>query len=185
MKSITKRIVIASMLAGLGMAAMAQGKPEGAPQAQPGSRMMHGPMDPAKMQAHMEKRAAELKVKLKITPAQEGAWTSFTTAMKPPANMAAMRPDRAAMDKLSTPERIDKMKAMRAQHDAEMDKRSDAVKTFYAVLTPEQKKVFDTERLMQGPKHGDRGDHGHHGGRGDHGKGGPDGRPAPAPQPKP
>jgi Spy/CpxP family protein refolding chaperone len=176
MKSITKRIAMASLLAGLGVVAIAQGKPNGHAPDHKGGAMMHDRMDPAKMQAHMEKRAAELKAKLKITPAQEGAWTSFTSAMKPPANMVAMRLDRAEMDKLSTPERIDKMKAMRVQRDAEMDKRSDAVKTFYAVLTPEQKKVFDAERLMRGP---DRG------GRGEHGRGHPDGRPAPAPQTKP
>jgi periplasmic protein CpxP/Spy len=120
--------------------------------------MGHGAKDPAKMQAMVQKRLADLKAKLQITPAQEGAWGAFTSAMKPPAdaanNHAAMR---AEMDKLTTPERIDKMKAMRAQRDAHMDQRASATKLFYAALSPDQQKVFDAQRPM-GPRHG-----GHHG----------------------
>ncbi len=37
----------------------------------------------------MERHAAELKQKLQITPAQESAWTAFTTAMQPPADAQA------------------------------------------------------------------------------------------------
>jgi Spy/CpxP family protein refolding chaperone len=107
-----------------------------------------GKMDPAKMQAWMDKRNVELKAKLKITPAQESAWTTYTAAMKPPVDLMANRPDRAELDKLSTPERIDKMKALRTQHmtdmNTAMDKRGEATKAFYATLTPEQQKVFDT-----------------------------------------
>jgi hypothetical protein len=105
------------------------------------------------MQERMARRQAVLKQKLQITPAQEGAWTAFTTAMKPPANM--QRPQRGEFEKLTTPERIDKMRAMRSARMAEMDKRADATKTFYAALSPEQKKVFDAETA--------RGRHGHHG----------------------
>ena len=35
--------------------------------------------------------------KLAITPAQEGAWSAYTTALQPQAHHAAQRPDRAAM----------------------------------------------------------------------------------------
>jgi Spy/CpxP family protein refolding chaperone len=114
-----------------------------------------GQGDPAKMQAMMDKRHAALKAQLKLTPAQEGAWTTFTAAMKPPAKAMAGRPDPAEMAKLTTPERIEKMKAMRAQHmgemTADMDKRGEAAKVFYAVLTPEQQKVFDAHTM---PGHG-------------------------------
>jgi hypothetical protein len=63
------------------------------------------------------------------------------------------------MQKLTTPERIDRMRAQRAQRDAAMDARSDAVKAFYAQLQPEQQRTFDTAsaRMMrmgsQGGKH--------------------------------
>ena len=155
-------------LAGLmaaGASAMAQGTPPAAQS--PGPRSEHmGKHDPAKMQAMMARHQADLKVKLKLTPAQEGAWTAYTTAMQPPAGLQQRPSDaqRAEMDKLTTPERIDKMRALRAEHMTQMntvmDKRGDATKAFYAALTPEQQKVFDVEQK----KRGTRGEHGRHGG---------------------
>lgn len=179
-------LILAGLLATAGVGAIAQGtdaapaalKPgTSAPAAQNNARPHHGEHkmgrhDPAKMQAWMAKRQAELKAKLKITPAQEGAWTSFTAAMQPPARMmggeAPMAGQRAELDKLTTPERIDKMKALRTQRmtemNAEMDKRGDAAKAFYAVLTPEQQKTFDAEHSKMGGEHRGRGHHGgmHH-----------------------
>ena len=149
---------------------MAQGAAPAAPDASGyGLRSQHmGNHDPAKMQAMMAGRQADLKVKLKLSPAQEGAWTAYTAAMQPPLGMG-MRPSdaqRAEMDKLTTPERVDKMRAVRAermtQMNATMNKRGDATKAFYATLTPEQQKVFDAEQK----KRGARGEHGRHGGHG-------------------
>jgi periplasmic protein CpxP/Spy len=163
-----KPVLLASLLAVGASAAFAQAAPPAAPgatQAQPQAHrgMRHDQRDPAKMQQHMAKREADLKAKLKIEPSQEAAWTSFTTAMKPPADWAARRDTmRAEMQKLTTPERIDRMKAMRAQRDAEMDKRAQATKDFYAVLTPDQKKTFDSRAMMgrggehRGSRHGGR-----------------------------
>lgn len=157
MKSVLRPLFLASILATASVAAFSQ-----APAAGPGGGMM-GPggrmhegmdhhamgktMNPARMQARIEKRQAVLKAMLKLTPAQEAAWTTFTTTIKPPTNMMVKHPDPVEMAKLTTPERIDKAKALRNQHMAEMnaasDKRGEATKTFYAVLTPEQQKVFD------------------------------------------
>ena len=78
--------------------------------------------------------------KLAITPAQEGAWSTWTAAIKPTPHQ---RPDRAELQSLTTPERIDRMRALRAQRNAEMDRKMDATKVFYASLNGEQKKVFD------------------------------------------
>ena len=115
-------------------------------------------------------RQAAMKAKLNITPAQESAWTSFTAAMQPPSSMRA-RPtpeQRTEFDKLGTPERIDKMRAVRAQRmaamSAQMDKRGEATKTFYAALSPEQQKEFDAGHQRQG-KHGGHGGYGGHGDR--------------------
>lgn len=135
-----------------------------------GERM--GRHDPAKMQARMAQHKAELKAKLKLTPAQEGAWTAFTASTQPPAHGARMTPEqRAEMDKLTTPERIDKMRTLRAQRMAEMntsmDKRGEATKTFYAALNADQKKVFDSQRIGKGGMGG----MGHGGGHGQHQKG--------------
>ena len=155
-------------LAGLmvaGASAMAQVTPPAAQGSGPRSEHM-GNHDTAKMQGLMARHQADLKVKLKLTSAQEGAWTAYTTAMQPPAGLQQRHSDaqRAEMDKLTTPERIDKMRALRAermtQMNAVMDKRGDATKAFYAALTPEQQKVFDAEQK----KRDARGEHGHHGG---------------------
>lgn len=158
-------LILASLLATAGASAMAQAAPAApvvGPAGMQGDRMM-GHRDPAKMQAWMAKRQADLKAKLKITPAQEGAWTTFTAAMQPPARGARLMPEqRAEFDKLSTPERIDKMRALRTQRMADMsaamDKRGEATKTFYAALTPEQQKTFDAEHKKFGP-HDGRGRH--------------------------
>ena len=165
------RLVLAVLLATAGACAMAQGAPAAAPAApsaaapadphgEPMSRM--GRHDPAKMRAWVAKHQAELKARLKITPAQEAAWATYTAAMQPPEHMAmGARPtpeQRAEFDKLSTPERIDKMRALRNQRMAEMnavmDKRGEATKAFYATLTPEQQKTFDAEHRKHGPRGG-------------------------------
>jgi Spy/CpxP family protein refolding chaperone len=158
-----KGLFLAGLLAA-GASVMAQGTPSAAQS--PGPRTEHmGMRDPAKMQAMMAQHQTDLKAKLKLTPAQEGAWTAYTTAMQPPAGMGTSPTEaqRAEMNKLTTPERIDKMRAMRTermtQMNAAMDKRGDATKALYAALTPEQKKVFDAEH----EKHGAPGEHGMHG----------------------
>lgn len=138
-----------ALVAGAGLA-VAQTQP-GAPAAPgssagPAARERHG--DPARMAERMNRHLANLKQKLQLSPAQEGAWTSFANAMQPPAQM--QRPDPQAMSALSTPERIDQMRAMRDRRNAEMDRRADATKAFYAQLTPEQKKTFDAETARMG-----------------------------------
>lgn len=171
MKSFFKPVLLAGLLSMAGFSAFAQ-----APGADPHAGMMGmaGPMhdgmgqqrrgwiNPARMQARFDKRFAALKAQLKLSAAQDGAWTTFTVAMKPSADLLAKRADYAELAKLPTPERIDKMKTLHAQHLAEMtaamDKRGEATKTFYAALTPEQQKVFDTNAMRplagHGPKHG-------------------------------
>lgn len=91
-------------------------------------------------------RATDLKTKLKLAPDQEAAWTSYLDAMKPAAGMKG-HSDHAAMEQLSTPERIDKMRELHQQRDAEMEKRGVATKAFYATLSAEQKKVFDANTM--------------------------------------
>lgn len=179
MKSIFKPMLVAAVLATAGISAFSIGShgPDG------GGMMGHsmhqgdgegrmGGMNSAKMKGRMAKHQAELKAALKITAEQEAAWTTFTASMAPPADPKAQRPNREEMAKLTTPERIDKMKAMRTERHAvmslEMDKRADAIKTFYATLTPEQQKVFDEKAMSHGKdgKKGQKGDKGHRDGKG-------------------
>ena len=168
MKALRTSLITAGLLAALGGTAMAQMGPGGMPghDAREGH---HGPRT-EKMREHMREQMAErhaqhlsaLKAKLQLGASQEAAWKTFADAMQPPAAPPA-RMDRVAMDKLSTPERIDQMQALHAQRDAEMKKRGDATKAFYAGLSPEQKKTFDSEttRFMVGAG-GQRMHGGHH-----------------------
>ena len=146
-----KPLLLAALLAGAGISANAMmGDQHAGPMGQ------HHRMDPAKMHAMMVKRQAALKSSLKLGAAQEGAWNAYVASMQPPAGMGPGNRQKMhdEMAKLTTPERIDRMTAMKAQRDAEMTKRHEATKTFYATLTPEQQKVFDTQAMGGG--HGPR-----------------------------
>jgi hypothetical protein len=122
---------------------VAQADSAAAPKAQ------HKRMDPAqrmeRMQEHRAKRLAALKDKLKLNAGQEGAWSTFTAASQPPAGARPPRMDRAEFAKLTTPQRLERMQARQAERSAMFAKRADATKTFYATLTPDQQKTFDTE----------------------------------------
>lgn len=167
MKSFLKPLALTMAMAVAGFSAYAAGPGEGHA-GMGGGMSMHdgmghhgkGHMDPAKMQARMDKRNADLKAQLKITASQESSWATYVAAMKPPANMMAKSTEWAEIAKLPTPERIDKMKTLRSQRMADMsaamDKHGEATKALYAALTPEQQKVFDThgKGSMGGRHHG-------------------------------
>ena len=142
----------------LGLAASAQTPPPAAgtaPATTATAGKGHGRMDPARMQERMAQHLAALKQKLQLSSGQEAGWATYVGALQP---NRAQRPDRAEFTKLSTPDRIDRMHELRVARMAEMDKRGDATKTFYAALTAEQKKVFDDETARRGQQGMD----GHH-----------------------
>jgi hypothetical protein len=182
-----QRILWASLMASATFAASAQTPPpsnvptaitQAASPAQADQRA-HKPRDGKKaferMQERRTKHLADLKTKLKIEASQEGAWSTFTSAIQPPAP-PAQRPDRAAaraeFEKMTTPQRLDRMQARQSERAARFAQRADATRTFYAALNPAQQKTFDGEAMRFGPR-GPHGEHGpHHG---------PDGhRPPPA-----
>jgi protein CpxP len=111
----------------------------------------------AKMAEHRAKRLAELHAALKLSSSQEAAWNTFVNATKPAQK--ANRPDRAAWASLPAPARMEKMIELSKERTARMEQQLAAVKTFYATLTPEQKKVFDqqTSRGFDGEHHGKHG----------------------------
>jgi len=166
MAFLSRHTVAAAVLAALALPVLAQPTPANPPAvgaaAAPDARK--GPGEHRERhQAHMAQRAAALKEQLKLTPNQEPAWNSFTASMQQGDGHGRL--DRKELDKLTTPERIDRMRAMRAQHAAEADRRGEATKAFYAVLTPEQQKTFDARAQRMGPR-GEHGKHGPHGHRG-------------------
>ncbi|POZ63539.1 Spy/CpxP family protein refolding chaperone [Chromobacterium alticapitis] len=134
MNQLLKPLLVAGLLF-VGAAAHAENAAPGMPEH--GMRMM----DPAKREAMMAKHMQMLHDKLKIQPQQEAAWKTFTDSMKP-ERMAKPPMD----DKATAPQRMEDMMQRR---QAEMQKHLDALKAFYAQLTPEQQKIMDH---MHGPR---------------------------------
>ena len=161
-------LILAGALTTVAGYSVAQPAPGTGPGAGPAAHGQHmGQHDPAKMQARMTQRLADLKAKLKITTAQEDAWTTYTEAVKPTPR-ASMAASHAELSKLPTPERLDRMRALHTEHMAvmttRMDQRADATKTFYSVLNADQKKVFDDQFSRHaGPRGGHHERHQHRG----------------------
>ena len=150
----THPILLATLLAAASTWSMAQTAP--APTASPAATAQATQPDGTRAQRWAERRAQrqeQLKAALKLSPAQEGAWTAYTAAMQPPAQRPA-RMDRAEMAQLTTPQRIERMQAVQAERQQFMNQRLDAVKAFYAQLTPEQQKVYDQQSLRRGDGYG-------------------------------
>jgi len=101
-----------------------------------------------KIATFIEKRQAELHQQLKLSAEQEPAWKTFSEKMQ--AALPQDRPNREEMRKLSTPERMDKMLAVMKAHEQQLEIRAAAIKEFYAVLTPEQRKQFDEQSARHG-----------------------------------
>lgn len=166
MSTLRKQVLIALTVLGMGSAAaLAQAQQTPTQAAAPEGRHGHAAQQQermAKWGEYAAKRQAKLHDALKLSAAQEPAWAAFQAAIKPDTASMAMQGDRAAWSTMSAPARMEKMLAMARQHTARMETHLAALNTFYAVLTPAQKKLFD--------EHTQRG-HGHR--RGGHMKGTP------------
>ncbi|HWE47304.1 MAG TPA: Spy/CpxP family protein refolding chaperone [Caulobacteraceae bacterium] len=150
----------------------------------------HRHWDPAAMKARGEARRAEhvkmLHDALSIRPDQEAAFQAFVGSMHHGEGMhrGMGRDDKgmggkhgqpgAEREAMTTPERLDHMQKRMAERDARFQQHADAVKAFYAALSPEQQHTFDALGRMRG-----RGGEGrHHGMR--HDVQGPEGASPPA-----
>jgi hypothetical protein len=120
----------------------------------------------AKMAEHMKQRVQKLHDALQLTGAQEQAWTQFVASMKP-AQHGQHAGQWREMASLPAPQRMQKMIELSKQRTAMMESRLAALDTFYSVLTPQQKKVFDEQTSHGMGGHG----FGHHGQRGEHQQG--------------
>lgn len=159
------------LLVSTSAAAFAQETPPGPPSAQAWK---------AHAKAHAEARIHALHDLLNIHPDQEAAFQTFIAAMHPTKDEADRKPpEPGEMAHLTTPERLDRISARMAEHQARFQAMITATKTFYAALTPEQQRAFDALPPMmgRGPMghgHGGGGWGGHHGGWD---RGGPPGPP--------
>ena len=169
-KTSGKAFAVAGMAAGLALTlgAIAQAQP--APPAPPGPGSHAGPgwagrgFDPAGMRERMEQRrearAKLLHDALSIRADQEAAWRTFMDGMKPSEGAMPRRPmGPEARAALTTPERLDRMEQRMARRQAMLKQHADAVRQFYAALSPAQQKTFDALTAL---RHGGMG----HGGMG-------------------
>jgi periplasmic protein CpxP/Spy len=149
MKRSTRTLLLASTLAlTLGGAALAMTTPAWAKGDNCHGGMGHGSADKA------ADRHTQLKAALQLTPAQESAWQRYQQSHPARGSHAGMsghsgRADGAAGQALSTPARMEQMLAARKAHDAQLGEHLEALKAFYAALTPQQQATFD-EHHRQG-----------------------------------
>jgi protein CpxP len=149
MNTLRKSLVIA--IASLGLGTMAAAAPSLVAQAPVTSSAsgQHG----EKFAERMAKRQAALHDKLALTPAQEGAWQLFTARMQA---TAPTRSDVRSAKATTAPERAERKAAFLQVAQQRAASRVQPIKEFYAVLSPEQQKTFDSQ--FQGRHH----HHGHH-----------------------
>ena len=96
-------------------------------------------------------RASHMKAlhdKLKLTDTQEGAWTKFSAATE---EKSMTKPDMVGEKNLTAPQRMESLLDRMHQREQLMSAHLTALKEFYAVLTPEQQKVFDNASLHHHP----------------------------------
>jgi hypothetical protein len=88
-----------------------------------------------------------LKTSLKLQPAQENAWKTFAAAVQAQAKSMGQARDEMWDKARTMPERAELANRLVKERDQGMDKVTQALKAFYEVLTPEQRRVLD----RQGP----------------------------------
>jgi hypothetical protein len=150
MKPTLQRVALAAVLGfGLVVSAAAQDRGPGPGVTAPGARGADRQKSFEDMQHRREQRLHDL---LQIKPDQETAFRAFAASLEQarPQRHRQGGPDErrgsAAGDQretLTTPQRLDRQAQRLADAQQRLQKESAAVKTFYAVLTPDQRKAFD------------------------------------------
>jgi protein CpxP len=155
--SFMKRAVLAGLIAGSGIlaaSAYAVSSDQAGDKPRCESRQMQ--KGDAGREGKRDAHLTGLKEKLQLSAEQQAAWNAFAGAAQPGSRQQGM--DRKAMrgefEKLSTPERLDRMQSMAEKRHARMAERAETIKAFYAQLTPEQQKVFDAEAMPRGHQGG-------------------------------
>ena len=137
---------------GHGMMGMGQGMGHGHMGMGAGMHAGMGPMQGPEAPASVSARLADSKAQLKITSAQEAAWSKYAALVTQQAEAHAnMRTQmHAQMSDPKTASTLDHAAQREAMHKLQQDNlaaRNTALTELYAVLTPEQKAVAD-QRLQ-------------------------------------
>ncbi|GGZ04071.1 Spy/CpxP family protein refolding chaperone [Pseudoduganella plicata] len=151
MNTLRKSLIIGMTVIGLSSAMAAQAQEATTPHHRTYAATK---FDPAKRAEHIAQRQQKLHDALKLTAAQEPAWNTYIAAINPQTPVG--RADRVGFKDLPAPERMEKMLELQKERLAKQESRLAALKTFYAVLTPEQQKTFDAATAHQGRHRHDR-----------------------------
>jgi hypothetical protein len=92
-------------------------------------------------QAGLLKNQTLLHEQLNLSGEQETHWNNFIASVPIPTK--SHRPERVAMEKLTTPERLEQQLKLIREQEAKLTSNLLALKAFYGSLTPEQQKTFD------------------------------------------
>ncbi|HUO22553.1 MAG TPA: Spy/CpxP family protein refolding chaperone [Caulobacteraceae bacterium] len=83
---------------------------------------------------------------LRLAPAQEEGWRQYQAAMGASAQaMARRQSTERLLPQLQTPRRLALLDAAMSQDLADFRRQSEAIRAFYASLTPLQQRTFDAE----------------------------------------
>jgi hypothetical protein len=150
MNTLRKGLVIA--IATLGLGTIAAAAPDHIAQVpatsvQSGATGHHG----EKSAERMAKRQAALHDKLALTTSQEAAWQVFTAKMQATAPTWS---DARAAKPLTAPERAERKATFLQVAQQQAASRVQPIKDFYAVLSPEQQKIFDSQFHGRGHRFG-------------------------------
>lgn len=147
MKPAFQRVALAAVLGfGLVVSAAAQDRGPGpGPNGPPGARGGDRQKLFEDVQHRREQRLHDL---LQIKPDQEMAFRTFVSSVEQARPQLGQRGPRRGeglgeRETLTTPQRLDRQAQRLAQAQQRLQKEQAAVKTFYAVLSPEQRKAFD------------------------------------------
>ena len=156
MKIFRKSVWAVAVALGLGVALTAVAQPYGRG---PGPGYMGGPgymagygpcwqyddeLNADARRSLAQQRLLGLKDRLQLDAAQEKAWNDYEAVIVD--NVRSMQdrefPDFAGM---SAPERLENVQRLMKERDTRMTRHLEAMKVFYATLTPAQQQIFDAE----------------------------------------
>ncbi len=100
--------------------------------------------------ARFEKHLAKLHESLKLTAAQEAAWSEFSNKMRP---AKTEHPGHGDWKDMSTPDRLDRMLDDMKAREKELADHAAAVRAFYGTLTPDQQRIFDRRFMVYHHRH--------------------------------
>ena len=159
-----RALTFASLIAGVGFAALSATASQAQVPPRPGVQTPPAAARPAPpSRAEIEKRIADRRAErakdlatvLRVTPAQKPAFDAYMASRSPgPRPAGADRGDRMrdaqARRDMTTAQRLDEQARRGAERQAAQAKRTEALRTFYNALSPEQKQVFDALGRLRG-----------------------------------